>query len=201
MEALLQVQLDRYWGTFLGLLGDLKVEGEPGEHLVREYQSLMREVPVQFQSELLFVVRAMGVVAGIIARLDPHFDPAPAILPVTRHLMQEELQQNAQGWLQESVNFGRLARLPRLLDDLLGQVQQGGLTIRNALTPESERALRRLERGIHRLGWVAAGCGLLFSGVLWHAAQRLGTAPPDRYGLLMAGLALLCLARGLLRRD
>jgi predicted unusual protein kinase regulating ubiquinone biosynthesis (AarF/ABC1/UbiB family) len=201
MEALLQIQLDRYRGTFLGLLGDLKVEGETGEHLVREYQSLMKEAPVQFQSELLFVVRAMGVVAGIIARLDPHFDPAPEILPVTRHLLQEELQQNAQGWLQESAHFGRLARLPRLLDDVLSQAQQGGLTVRNALTPESERALRRLERGIHGLGWVAAGCGLLLAGVLWQAVQRLGTTPPDRYGLLMIGAALLCLARGLLRRD
>jgi predicted unusual protein kinase regulating ubiquinone biosynthesis (AarF/ABC1/UbiB family) len=201
MEALLQIQMDRYWGTFLGLLGDLKPEGESGDHLVREYQSLMREAPVQFQSELLFVGRAMGVVAGIIARLDPHFNPGPEIVPVTQHLLQEELQHNAQGWMQESVHFGRLARLPRLLDDVLTQAQQGGLTIRNAPTPEAERAMRRLERGVHRLAWAAAGSGLLFSGVLWHSAQVVARTSPDRYGVLMIGAALLCLARSLLQRD
>lgn len=201
MEAVLQIQLDRYWGTFLGLLGDLKLEEATGEHLVREYQSLMREAPLQFQSELLFVARAMGVVAGIIARLDPHFNPGGEIVPVTRHLLKEELQHNAQGWMQESVHFGRLARLPRLLDDVLSQAQQGGLVIRNAPTPEGERVLRRLESRIHGLAWVAAGSGLLLSGVLWHGAHLLARTPPDRYGAAMIGAALLCLARGLLRRG
>jgi len=148
------------------------------------------------QVDLLFASRAVGLLAGLATHLDPEFDPWAETLPFAERLAAEELRRDWRGLLREGLaQLQILLSLPRRVDAVLSRAERGALTVQAALTPESRKAIQRLERSIHRLSWMVVSAALLIAGVLVHADR-----PGQPYGGWLAILSALVFLWGILAK-
>ncbi len=194
LEEVHEVLFKRLGEVRMGQLRDLALE--QAEYMLREYRDLIFELPFQFPTDLLFVARAVVILAGLATTLDPDFEPWAAALPFAERLAMGELThdwrrnlERALGWLQ------LLTRLPGRLDRLMTQAERGNLIVQSSLAADHAKALRRIERAVTRQTWLTLAIGLLVTGAL------LRTTPGDE-GLSIAlwiGAAIVFLW-GLTRR-
>lgn len=188
LEQATDDMFQRVWGIRMGQIRDL-AETEV-RYFIEEYRDIVYEAPFQFPADMLFVLRAIGILSGMATNLDPNFDPWTETIPFAQRLAKEELQKNWRGWLEEIVALGQLLfRLPDQLDRFLTLAQQGNLTIQTALAPDARKFLERLEGSVDRLTWMVVAVGLLLAGVILRASgqdEQLGL------GLMItAGLVFL----------
>ena len=161
----------RIWGIRMGQIRDL-AENE-ARYFIEEYRDIVYEAPFQFPADMLFVLRAIGILSGMATNLDPDFDPWAEAIPFAERLAKEEFQNNWRGWLEEIVALGQLIfRLPDQLDRFLTLAQQGNLTIQTSLAPDARKFLERLEGSLNRLTWMVVAIGLLLAGVILRASDQ-----------------------------
>jgi predicted unusual protein kinase regulating ubiquinone biosynthesis (AarF/ABC1/UbiB family) len=184
----------RIWGIRMGQIKDL-AETEM-RYFVQEYRDIVYEAPFQFPADMLFVLRAIGILSGMATNLDPNFDPWAETIPFAERLAKDELQKNWRGWLEEIVTLGQLTfKLPGQVNRFLTLVEQGNLTIQTALAPDARKLLERLHGSINRLTWMVAAVGLLLAGVILRASGQ-----DEQLGLgLVIGAGLIFLW-GLIRK-
>lgn len=194
MEEATDALLQRMWGVKMGQIRE--VAFEEAEFLLREYRDIVYEMPFQLPSDVLFVGRAVAILSGMATSLDPEFDPWAATIPFAKDLAAEELARDWRGWLDEIGTLAQLLlRLPTRFDQFITQAERGELTLQAALSSDTARALRRLERSVDRLTWGVIFTSLLISGTL----LRLSEGPTwSSTGLFV--LAALVLMWGITRR-
>ena len=164
LEAAHEALFERFWGLRMGQLKDVALQ--EARYFLREYRDLIYDAPFQFQADMLFVVRAVGILSGMATNLDEQFDPWEQTIPFAERLAAQELEQKWRDWPREAVAIGqRLIGLPAKLDSVLTQAQRGDLPVRMSLAPDARRAAQRLEQAVRRLTWMVAAVGLLVSGV------------------------------------
>jgi predicted unusual protein kinase regulating ubiquinone biosynthesis (AarF/ABC1/UbiB family) len=175
-------------GVRMGSLSD--VARQQAEVLWRDYSDIIYELPFQFPSDMLFAMRAVGILSGIATSLDPDFDPWAETVPFAERLVAEETTRDWRGWLDEAAHLTRLTLgLPIRLDQFITDAQRGDLIVQTSLAPDSARAVRRLERSVDRLTWAVTTGGLLIAGALLRAIEG-----PDALStglLIAAALAFL----------
>ncbi len=164
----------RVWGVKMGDIKDL-AETEY-RYFVKEYRDIVYEAPFQFPADMLFIIRAVGILSGMATNLDPNFDPWTETIPFAERLAQEELRRNWRGWLQESAQLGQLLLgLPTRLDRLITEVERGDIVLQNSLAPDARKRIIGLESAINRLGWMVLAAALLLAGSnLYLAGAALG---------------------------
>jgi predicted unusual protein kinase regulating ubiquinone biosynthesis (AarF/ABC1/UbiB family) len=188
LEEIHEELFARFWGVSLGSLREVAFS-EAG-YFFREYRDLLYEVPFQVQVDLLFASRAVGLLAGLTAQLDPEFDPWAETVPFAERLAREELGLGWRDLLHRGTLQARaLVGLPRRMESLLSRTERGSLTIQQALTPELRRAIQRLERSVRGAAWMVMAAALLISGVM----VRLGhpQEPAGRWLFFLSGLTFL----------
>jgi predicted unusual protein kinase regulating ubiquinone biosynthesis (AarF/ABC1/UbiB family) len=182
---------ERFWGVRMGQMREVALN--EAQYFLREYRDVIYDAPFQFQVDMLFVVRAVGILSGMSTNLDEEFDPWAETIPFAEKLASEELQKNWRDWLQEVVVNGQLLfKLPNQLEQTLTQAQRGNLVIQTSLSPDTRRLAQRLEQAVNRLAWMVVAAGLLVAGVTLRAAT-----PQDWLGPLCLGLALAAFLWGL----
>ncbi len=195
LEEAHKALFERFWGVRMGQMRDVALN--EARHFVHEYRDVIYEAPFQFQVDMLFVMRAVGILSGMATNLDPDFDPWAETIPFAERLAQEELRQNWRGWLQEMLSLGQLIlKLPAELDQVLTQAQRGNLVIQTSLAPDTRKAFQRLEQAVNRLTWMVVAASLLIAGVNWQAnnsGSLLGQ------GLMV--LALLAFVWGMFKKE
>ncbi|MBN1993801.1 MAG: AarF/ABC1/UbiB kinase family protein [Anaerolineae bacterium] len=155
--------LQRLWGVRMGQVKDLAATEM--QYFLNEYRDIVYEAPFQFPADMLFIMRAIGILSGMATNLDPNFDPWAETIPFAERLAAEQLPQGWQEWLQEFVSLGQLAfRLPNQVDEVLMQARRGNLIVQASLAADTRKTIRRLEQSINRLVWVVAAVGLLLAG-------------------------------------
>jgi len=171
LEEAHQALLNRFWGADAMQMKDLVLA--EAQTMIQEYRDVIYNAPFQFQADMLFAVRAVAILSGIATDLNEKFDPWQEIIPFAERLATRELRSNWQDWLKEFITLGQvISKLPKNVDAVICQAQQGNLTIKNEFTPESRRLLVRLERSIKQLSWTIGSVGLLIAAVL---ARNAGT--------------------------
>jgi predicted unusual protein kinase regulating ubiquinone biosynthesis (AarF/ABC1/UbiB family) len=186
LEEVHEEMFTRFWGVRLGEMRDLALK--QAAYFMRQYWDLILDVPFQAPVELLFVSRAVGLLAGLATSLDPEFDPWSETMPFAQELAKEELREEAGDWVDQLVQHGQLfLRLPMQTERVLTQAQRGKLTVQASLAPDAERALYRLDKTLRRLVWVVLSAATLIAGILLYLEL-----PGTPWGwLLMAGSGLL----------
>jgi len=184
----------RLWGVRMGQVRELAVT--EAQYFMREYRDIVYEAPFQFPADMLFVIRAIGILSGMATNLDPNFDPWSATIPFAERLAKEELQKDWRGWLQEVVNLAQLTlKLPSQLERVLTEAERGDLTLQTSFSPEARKTIRRLEQSINRLAWMVVAVGLLISGVNVHISNNT----ESNLGVWLMGAALVVFLWGMLR--
>jgi predicted unusual protein kinase regulating ubiquinone biosynthesis (AarF/ABC1/UbiB family) len=163
----------RIWGLRMGKIQE--VAYREMRYFMREYRDLIAETPFQFQAEMLFVARAIGILAGMATHLDTDFDPWAKAIPYAKQFAKEELRADWKGWPEEAILWGNhLVKIPANLDTVLEKARQGNLAIQVSLSPQTRSAIRRIDLSVKRFSWMVLAAGLLVSGVNLYIAHHNG---------------------------
>jgi predicted unusual protein kinase regulating ubiquinone biosynthesis (AarF/ABC1/UbiB family) len=181
LEEMIQTQLDDLWGTFLGQMRTGDLDSEVAKAFFEKYEELLSVTPLQFQTEMLFVVRAMWILSGVTSHLEPEFDPWTETATFAQALIQEDILTGVQSVLQDLL----AGRLPLMLGPLLRRWSQSSSTapIVPVLDPRAED-IRILRRRVNRLISAVVACGMLGVGAL---LKSRGVRVADAFALLWPG--------------
>ena len=186
--------MKRLYGIKAGELGHMAA-GEV-QFLWREYRDLISEMPIQIPSDVWFVMRALGTLAGITTSLNPDFDPWAETIPFAERLAKQEMSRDAGQWLDEILQLLRtMWSLPTRLDRLVTLAERGQMVTSVSLAPDTTRMLRHIEQSLDRLTLGMIFTSLLISGVILRANEG-----PTWASTLMLAAAGLSLVLGLTRR-
>jgi predicted unusual protein kinase regulating ubiquinone biosynthesis (AarF/ABC1/UbiB family) len=186
LEEAHETLFNRFWGLRVGQFRDVFSEARS---FISEYRDVILDSPFQFQADMLFVLRAVGILSGLATHLDPEFDPWSKTIPFAERFAKEELRRNWQEWMREIAVIGQnLLKLPTELERVLTDSRRGRLALRTQLSAESREILKRLERSVKRLTWAVTGCGLLIAGATLYAGDR---APVSAEILIVTALLLM----------
>ena len=153
----------RFWGVKMGDMRDTAMD--EAQYFFREYRDIVYEAPFQFPADMLFIIRALGILSGMATNLDPGFDPWAETIPFAERLAKDELQRDWRGWLQEIAALGQLAlKLPAQFDRILTEAERGNFTVQTSLAPDARKTFQQVEQAVNRLGWMVAAMGLLIAG-------------------------------------
>jgi predicted unusual protein kinase regulating ubiquinone biosynthesis (AarF/ABC1/UbiB family) len=188
--------LERFWGIRIGRMREVAF-GEARD-LVRSYHDLLLSAPIQVQADMLFALRAVGLLAGLCTSLDPEFDPWAATVPFAERFAGEAVRTRLRERLEELVTqLGRILRVPEQLDALLARADRGAFGVRASFATDAGGRLDRLHRAVARLTWTIAAAGLAATGALLKTTQ----ASVSVSTALFAAAALSAVAALLPRRG
>jgi predicted unusual protein kinase regulating ubiquinone biosynthesis (AarF/ABC1/UbiB family) len=172
LEEAHETLFKHFWGVQVGKLRDVALK-EAGSFL-KEYRDVLYETPIQVQADLLFVMRAVGILSGMAANLDPDFDVWTQTIPYAeRYAAEELLKAGGEDFLREAATIGQLMfRLPTQVDRIVTQAEKGKLTVQSALSSDTRKAMERLAQSVNRLSWTVISAGLLISGVNLHTGGK-----------------------------
>lgn len=164
----------RFWGL---RVGQIKTVAEKDiRQFIHDYRDVIYSAPFQFQADMLFIVRAIGILSGIAAKLDPDFDLWSKTIPFAKKFTQEELSIKWEDKLQEAMAFGQdILNLPSQLDQVLTLAKRGKLSVQASFSSDTRNLLRNIEKSLNRLGWIITGATFLISGVLFQINGSSGT--------------------------
>ncbi|MCP4694256.1 MAG: AarF/ABC1/UbiB kinase family protein, partial [Desulfobacterales bacterium] len=163
--------LQRLWGVRMGKIQAMAYQ--EARYFLREYRDLIAETPFQIQADTLFVGRAVGILSGMATRLDPEFDPWAKTIPFAKRFATEELKADWKGWADEILILGQhILKLPTELNQTLIKARQGSLAIQVSLSPETRKAIKRIDLSVKRFSWMVLTAALLISGVNLHIDEK-----------------------------
>jgi predicted unusual protein kinase regulating ubiquinone biosynthesis (AarF/ABC1/UbiB family) len=191
LEEAHQEWLQKAWGLRLGSLHE--TARREIRYFMHEYRDLITETPFHIQADMLFISRAVGILAGLTNTIDPHFDPWSKTLTYAKHFAKEELTSDWQGLWEEIFIVGKnIWRLPSRMEQLLTRANQGALAVQVSLSRDTRKAIRRIDLSVRRFAWMVITAGLLVSGVNMHIAGK------DRpYGIILIILSVLAFLWGI----
>jgi predicted unusual protein kinase regulating ubiquinone biosynthesis (AarF/ABC1/UbiB family) len=163
IEEMIQAQLDDLWGTFLGQMREGDLSSPKAQAFLEKYKGLMASTPFQFQTEMLFMTRAMGILSGVTSNLDPEFDAWKETSPFAQRLIRDDVTAA----LRRSVDDLIAGRLPSSLGTLLRllPMQSSGQPRTSASAPVHSDEVTRLRRSVNRLTATVIAVGVLAVGI------------------------------------
>jgi len=167
LEKALYILIDRYYGLSVREFASIDID----EMLAMAYElrDIIYEFPFQIPIDFVLLGRALGILEGLCAGLDPDFNGFVVAEPYVKQLMTMELAEESltDRALKEVQGLATLLwHLPRELEQFLRDSTRGNLEVRVAPTREIDRLVGRLERAVSRLTEIIAFAGFLLAGVL-----------------------------------
>jgi predicted unusual protein kinase regulating ubiquinone biosynthesis (AarF/ABC1/UbiB family) len=195
LEEAHQEWLQKIYGLRLSSLNET-ARREIG-YFLREYRDLVRHTPFQVQADMLYIGRAVGLLAGLATGIDPDFDPWSRSLAHARRFAKEEITEDWQGLTEELYILGKsMWQIPGELEQVLNRAKQGALTVQVSLSPQTRRAIRRIDSSVHRFAWMIIAAALLLSGVNLYIAGKVRP-----FGMIMMVLSAVAFLWGMRRGD
>jgi predicted unusual protein kinase regulating ubiquinone biosynthesis (AarF/ABC1/UbiB family) len=187
IERALAELFDRFGGMAVPELAG--VDPREMADFADRFGDTLRTMPVQLPENFLLVIRAISLVSGVCSTLDPAFNMWSAVEPYAASLMRDEGGRTVQDLGRQAVQAaGIVAGLPRRIDGLVTQAEQGRLSV---ASPGTERRLDEVRRAVGRASSAVVFAGLLVAGAL--------TRPDDPgLGTVLMLLAVLPLGHVLL---
>jgi predicted unusual protein kinase regulating ubiquinone biosynthesis (AarF/ABC1/UbiB family) len=191
IEEAHEALFDRLWGVRVGQFRSLAVS--EAKFFLKEYRDVIYDAPFQFQADMLFVMRAVGILSGLATHLDPDFDPWTKTIPYAERFAKDKLNQGWMGWQQEVETIVyHVLDLPGQLDRVLTLARQGKISVRNSFSSDTKKQIHQLEKSIRWLGWMVMSSGFLIAGILYQMQK-----PESELGWALLGCALLAFLLGI----
>jgi len=183
--------LDRIWGLSMRALREWSLTEV--ETLFLEFRELLLRFPFQIPQDFLLLGRTLGLLAGLVTRLDPEFNVFEEAEPFARRLLEEE----PWGWVEQILEAAwGILRTPLDLQRFLERSLRGELQWRVTF-PEARETLSLITEGFQRLIWQLTGLVWVMMGLFAGLNHQ-----PALAGVLLGigGLWLLWGLRPLRRR-
>ncbi len=141
-------------------------EVDPREFLdfAEEFGDVVRSLPFQLPENFLLIIRAMSLTSGVCSSLDAKFNLWDSVEPYAAQLLRDERGNIVQDVAKQALDVAGVAlRLPKRLDGLITQVEEGSLSVS---TPRLERQVAQLNRTARRAVSVAIFGAVLIAGAV-----------------------------------
>ncbi|MCU1434546.1 MAG: transporter [Pseudarthrobacter sp.] len=127
-----------------------------------EFGDVVRALPFQVPENFLLIIRAMSLTSGVCSSLDPRFNLWDSVEPYAAQLLRDERGNFVKDVARQALDAAGMAvSLPKRLDGLLTQIEDGSLPV---AIPRLERQVGRLERTVQRSGSALVFGALLIAG-------------------------------------
>lgn len=160
------------------------------EAIFEETQDIIFDLPFQIPQDLLYLGRALSMVAGLATVLDADINLFESIRPFARELIARE-QREGDWFGRMQKELGELAQifmtLPREMDGYYKAANRGELQTRIDMS-RLERGMRRVERSNDRLTGGMLATGLFIGGVELRTRGYQAEANRAWWGALLAVL-------------
>ncbi len=139
-----------------------------------QFGDVVRSLPFQLPENFLLIIRAMSLTSGVSSALNPAFNLWDSVEPYAAQLLRDESGNLVQDFAKQAMEtVGIAVRLPKRLDELITQFEDGSITV---ATPSLEKRITRLERTARQTVSALLFGALLIAGVLLRADDAvLGT--------------------------
>jgi predicted unusual protein kinase regulating ubiquinone biosynthesis (AarF/ABC1/UbiB family) len=168
LEKAEEVAFDRFWGKNMTELQHVSVQEMTD--FAQQFRQLIYDLPFQVPQDIIFLVRAVGILSGMCTGLDPGFNLWQHLVSFSQKLITEEAKDTRADWFEGLKDVARRAfALPFRLDAMLSKVERGELVVKD---PQLAAQLKRIEmillRGIGGMVFIA----MLVSSVQLHLASE-----------------------------
>jgi predicted unusual protein kinase regulating ubiquinone biosynthesis (AarF/ABC1/UbiB family) len=160
------------------------------EEIIDEMQDMIYEMPFQMPQDLIYLGRAVSMVAGLATMIEPQINLFDSLRPFSIELLAKE--QRETNWparindeIQAIIQF--LLSLPRKMDSYYSSINHFEWQLHNDFQ-KLERGLGRVERSNGRLAGSILAAGLFIGGVQLRTNGRIKESD---YAWLAASLAVL----------
>jgi len=154
------------------------------EEIQEDVRTIMYEQSFRLPVGFAFAARAVGILLGLITRLEPEFDVVEALRPHMEELMRQERPALASAIYGELRSLARVAAgLPRQLDQVLSRAVAGELRVKVdsrdiVASMDRYRRSRSRQSGLVAAGTLAAAAAVAYFLNFQHEALALAIAAP-----------------------
>lgn len=135
----------------------------------KQFGAVIRSLPFQLPENFMLIIRTTSITSGVCSALNPKFNLWDSVEPYAAQLVRGEASHAIQDFVKQTVDSaGIVWKLPKRVDALLTQAEDGSLTV---ATPHLEQKIDRLERLIHRVLIAVMFGSLLVAGVIARASD------------------------------
>lgn len=168
LEEVHRAMFERFWGVGVGKLRDTVMK--EAEFFMEEYRDIIQEAPFQFQVDMLFILRAVGILSGMAANLDPNFDVWSKTLPYARKYAREALEKDFTERAREIFDYiKRTFQLPLRMASVLTIAERGRIEFQAGMAGDLRRAMMEIRNANHRTGWMVLCAGFTIAGSILYA--------------------------------
>ncbi len=144
------------------------------EAIGREFRDVLYDFPFQIPQDFIYLGRALGMISGLVSRLDPQINPWRQIERYGEQLIRgQSLQQ-----LRDKRLVGLLELLrpyletPARVQRLLEEAEKGRLRVQLKSDRDTVRQQERLEKRIGQLAWSIVSAAGVLSATLVYLERR-----------------------------
>ncbi len=167
-----EVVLGHIWGR--NLLDLTQPDVREVEAIGREFRDLLYDFPFQIPQDFIYLGRAVGMISGLVSRLDPQINPWRQIERYGQQLIRgQSLAQLRDRGLAGLVEVLRpYLETPARLQRILEEAEKGRLRVQLKSDRDVVRQQERMEKRIGQLGWSILGAAGMLSATLVYLERR-----------------------------
>ena len=172
IEKAEEAVFSRFWGKSMSEMTQVSVD-EMREY-THEFRVLIYDMPFQIPQDIIFLVRAVGILSGMCTGLNPDFNVWTHLAPFSKQLIAEEVLDHRESWANELGTVARkILAFPGRIDSILDKLERGKLVTKD---PELAGEVKRLETAVRHLSFILILISLVLSSVLLYLAGELWLA-------------------------
>jgi predicted unusual protein kinase regulating ubiquinone biosynthesis (AarF/ABC1/UbiB family) len=184
IEKAEEAVFSRFWGKSMSEMTSFSAD-EMREYS-HEFRALVYDMPFQVPQDIIFLVRAVGILSGMCTGLDPDFNIWTHLSPFSKQLIAEEVGTNPQEWINElGVIARKVIAFPGRMESILTMLERGEMITRD---PTLSVDVKRLELSVRRLSSTVYVVSFLVLAVLLYLNSEWALAGVFAFGALIAWL-------------
>lgn len=166
------VLLNRIWGR--KLLDLSRPDPKEVEELSREFRDLLFDFPFQIPQDFIYLGRALGMVSGLVAQLDPNINPWYQIEKYGMELIRSEEMSDLREFNREALleMIRPYLDLPPRVLRLLEMAENGRITVQQKPDRESIEREEKTQKRLGQLSWSILGAAGMLSATLLYISRQ-----------------------------
>lgn len=146
LEKAESAMFKRFWGKGMDELTNINMEEI--HDFAYEFRDILYNMPFQLPQDLIFLGRAVGILSGMTAGLDPQINIFHHLGPFSQKIIAEETQHDWRYWVGEAGEVAKkVLTLPIRADALITRLERGELNVRD---PRLTENIKNLEKTVSK---------------------------------------------------
>ncbi|HEY4722739.1 MAG TPA: AarF/UbiB family protein, partial [Anaerolineae bacterium] len=166
----------RFWGMSMRDVQNLDLDEMRG--FLKEFRSLLYQMPFQIPANILFLGRALGILSGLATQIDLRFNVFAAATPYAQQMISDAQGSIFTAIRDQAIEVGKaLLQLPGKMDRMLDIMVRGETRVVVADTDRLIKEFSRMNRAMTRLQWTIIFMGFVLGAIVLEINNRHEMSP------------------------